>query len=100
MTSKKEGAYTRFPRILPVLFLGFLRSNWVVLRTLLVPVLPNQCIEMDLEVVFSLVNRVLWVLLAKARNKHARGRLVPWVGRRSLQMKPEVVGCAGNLVAY
>ena len=54
---------------------------------------------MDLKTLLGFVGVVYWELLAEALNKQTRCCLVPWVCRRSQQVEPEAVGCAGEFIA-
>lgn len=94
-----RGTYGCLPRLLPVLFLGFLLRVRIVLCELLGPVFPDQGIDVDLEMGSRFLGFVVWILLAKACNEHLCGRLVPRVGGRSLQMKSEIVDRPGIFVA-
>jgi hypothetical protein len=99
-SSKGKGAYTCFPRILPVLCLGLVHCTWFGIQALLRLVLPNQGGEVDLEMIFRIFRSVLRELRAKALNEHRRGRLVPRVGRCSSQVELEVIGCAWDLAQW
>ena len=98
--SKGGSTHVRFPSILSVLLFGFLLCVQIILRDLLIPVLPDQTVEVDLEMTSRFFRCVVRELVTKAPDEHVRGRLVPWVSGWSLQVKFEIAGCEGAFLAH